>query len=177
MLYDLFTHRHNFAVWTAARSVQRAFEGATTQNIRLAIEQSQLPAFTSVPTLNVSADRFDELHRQWCGNLGIALGRLKVQDVTYGRLAKLIAVYLKTTIIIGPGAYSPLGQVAHPPIDNNLLINLAQAQGIDSPHQQNWRDINWTQLNEQGYYELVAQLREIIPRELPFWMIEEYWII
>lgn len=178
MPYELFTHRHNFSVWTSARSVQRGFGGANTQNLRSALEASRIQNFVSDPvSLHTELACFEELHRLWCSRVRARLIELEVRDVTYGRSAKLIAVYLKTMVVVGSGAYSSLGRVAHPPIDENLLGNLAQAPGIGSLHQQGWGNINWTQLGEQAYYELVGQLREVIPQELPFWMLEEYWTI
>ena len=44
-----------------------------------------------------------------------------------------------------------------------------------SPPKTAWRSINWTQLNESAYYELIDQLRGAIPSGTPFWTIEEYW--
>jgi hypothetical protein len=95
--------------------------------------------------------------------------------VTYGRAAKLVAVYLKTTVILGGGAYTPLGHSIHPPIDRTLLQKLGASPRVRSRHQTAWRNTSWTQLGESGYYTLIAQLRKVVPQDLPFWMLEEYW--
>ena len=94
--------------------------------------------------------------------------------MTYGRAAKLVAVYLKATVIMGDGCDSSFGRNLHPPIDRILLRGLASSD-ITSPHKAAWRSINWTQLNEFAYDELIRQLRSTIPGDAPFWTIEEYW--
>ena len=95
--------------------------------------------------------------------------------MTYGRAAKLVAVYLKATVIMGDGANSSLGHHVHPPIDRILLQRMASSDKISSRHQRAWSAINWTQLDECAYDELIHQLRGVIPDGAPFWTIEEYW--
>jgi hypothetical protein len=63
----------------------------------------------------------------------------------------------------------------HPPIDRTLLQNLAAAPRIESPHKVAWRTTSWTRLTEPDYYQLVAQLRAILPEGTPFWMLEQFW--
>jgi hypothetical protein len=87
----------------------------------------------------------------------------------------MVAVYLKATVIMGGGADTPVGSSIHPPIDRTLLQKLATSPKIRSPHQTAWRKTSWTQLGESEYYTLIAQLREVVPRGVPFWMLEEYW--
>jgi len=95
--------------------------------------------------------------------------------VTYGRAAKLIAVYLKALVMMGDGWNSLLGQHMHPPIDRILPSSLAASKRITSPYQTGWRSISWTRLNETRYDELISQLRTAIPDGAPFWTIEEFW--
>jgi hypothetical protein len=103
------------------------------------------------------------------------LNRRQIASVTYGRAAKLVAVYLKAMVIMGDVVNTPLGMSMHPPIDRILLQKLATSPRIHSPHKTAWRSTSWTQLTAQGYYRLIAQLREVIPDDAPFWMLEEYW--
>jgi hypothetical protein len=70
---------------------------------------------------------------------------------------------------------SSLVRNLHPPIDRILLQGLASSTKIRSPHKAEWRSINWTELDESAYERLIRQLRDAIPKEVPFWMIEEYW--
>jgi hypothetical protein len=76
---------------------------------------------------------------------------------------------------MGAGYDSSFGRNLHPPIDRILLRGLAVSHAITSPHKATWKSINWTQLDETDYYELIRQLRDAIPNGTPFWTIEEYW--
>jgi hypothetical protein len=86
-----------------------------------------------------------------------------------------VAVYLKTTVLMGEAADTPFGRRMHPPIDRTLLHNLAAAPGVESPHKAAWRVISWTRLTELRYYELIEQLRVTLPIGAPFWMLEEFF--
>jgi hypothetical protein len=76
---------------------------------------------------------------------------------------------------MGEAAVSPLAHQMHPPIDRTLLQNLAAARRIESPHKAAWRTISWTRLTKPNYYGLVEQLRAVLPADMPFWMLEEFW--
>ena len=174
MSYGLPEHRHRFAVWAAARAAQRGF--TSVDNLRNALQGTDIRAILADPkSLQTGASDFEVLHRRWCSSICYTLSQQQVPNVTYGHAAKLIAVYLKTMVVIGKDWDTPLGRNLHPPIDRILLQRLAGAASISSPHKKKWRSVNWTQLSEPAYYGLIAQLREIIPRGEPFWMIEEYW--
>jgi hypothetical protein len=172
--YDLTEHRHRFAVWAAARASQRGF--TTVKNLRDALQATDIRSVLSDPrTLRLSAVQFDALHRSWCSSICSSLTRHRIAKVTYGRAAKLVAVYLKATVIMGDGCNSSFGRNLHPPIDRILLHGLASSDRVTSAHKAVWRSINWTQLGEPAYYELIGQLRSAIPDKAPFWTIEEYW--
>lgn len=121
----------------------------------------------------ITAKRFDTLHRKWCDAARTALRRSGVRDCTFGRAAKLIAVYLKAMVVVGPCWYAPLARVAHPPIDRILLK--AAARAVGTPVSQTWSRINWTQLHVRRYYSLIKELREALPADQPFWQLEQYW--
>lgn len=99
-----------------------------------------------------------------------------IANVTYGRAAKLVAVYLKSMIVLGPDGPSSLASIAHPPIDRILLRNLASSD-VTSPHKSNWRTTTWTTLDEQSYYALISQLRGVLAKSEPFWKLEKYWTV
>jgi hypothetical protein len=115
------------------------------------------------------------MHRDWCSKISATLVSRNVQGVTYGRAAKLVAVYLKTIVLMGSAADSSLGHYMHPPIDRRLLQGLAASTRMVSPHKAEWRTISWTKLDQEGYFALVQQLRAALPTDAPFWTIEEYW--
>jgi hypothetical protein len=174
MPYDLFTHRHNFAVWAAARAAQRGF--TSVQNLKEALEASGVQRFLPDPEfLNTTCNRFEELHKSWCAAIVASLNARAIQNVTYGRAAKLLAIYLKSMVIVGGAAYSPIARCIHPPIDRRLLQALADDSRHEEQNRTVWRKTNWTRLNEEEYYKLIRQLRASLPPEIPFWMLEEYW--
>lgn len=174
MPYGLDEHRHRFAAWAAARAAQRGF--TSVGHLRNALES------TSIRTVLASADAYsaDEAvfagwHRDWCATICQHLAGQGNANVTYGRAAKLIAIYLKAMVLMGTGATTPLGRVMHPPIDRILLQALAASPRVVSPHKAAWRTTSWTQLDEAAYYTLIGQLRTALPASEPFWALEEYW--
>lgn len=98
-----------------------------------------------------------------------------VADATFGRAAKLVAVYLKVMVVLSPAGDCDLALVAHPPIERTELQKLAAEVGVDSTHKRFWKTVNWTQLTEENYYSLIGQLRALIPPTDPFWTLEQYW--
>ena len=94
-----------------------------------------------------------------------------VSPRVYGRPAAVNS----SSVVMGEGYDTPLGRHLHPPIDRILLQALAASPRIASPHKAQWRKTNWTQLNEVAYYQLISQLRTTLPKDVPFWMLEEYW--
>jgi len=174
MSYDLSEHRHRFAVWAAARATQRGF--TTVANLREALESTDIRERLSLPaTLQATSEQFDTLHDHWCIEIRRYLKDRKGLDATYGRAAKLIAVYLKACIVLGEASDTPLGRNAHPPIDRILLRALASSDEIQSANKGEWREINWTELDAPAYRELIAGLRRVLPAGAPFWAIEKYW--
>jgi hypothetical protein len=175
MPYNLFEHRHRFAVWAAARAAQRGF--ASIKILRAALESTDIRRFVQKPdALDADDAAFEGHHRRWCTALMKRLQNDRVANVSYGRVAKLIAVYLKAMIVVGPHARSSLARVAHPPIDRILLRNLASVSA-NSQHQAKWRATNWTTLNERSYYVLIGELRGLLAKHDPFWEIERYWTV
>ena len=124
MPYDLPEHRHRFAVWAAARAAQRGF--TTVRNLRDALQATDIRETLAAPgTLQISAAQFDVLHRGWCSSICSNLIARQISKTTYGRAAKLVAVYLKAIVILGEACDSALAHNMHPPIDRILLQTLA----------------------------------------------------
>jgi len=164
MVYRFSDHLHNYACWTAARAVQRNF--TTTDNIINAIETSDL--------MNVSensiliAEKFDNFHRICCNQIIRHFHENNNIITSYGCAAKIIAIYLKTSVVIVNSGSGDLAKVIHPPIDRILLKN------IDSEH----KDLKvmekpWTLLTENDYFELIGKLRTLEFDN--FWELEAYW--
>lgn len=172
MAYSLDEHRHRFAAWAAARAAQRAF--ASVPELVAALEASGLPErlrSTEWPNWPGSREAFDQFHRETCRRI-VAHLEPTHPDASYGRAAKLMAVYLKALVVCGGHAEHPLASVAHPPIDRILLQNLAKTPRLSS-----CGDIGWTQLSEEDYFNLIGLLRDEGLAAPRFWEVEEAWTV
>jgi hypothetical protein len=175
--YDMNEHRHRFAAWVAGRAVQRRFKGATVEKLRDALESCGIREFVGSPeSRGIDERRFRELHRQWCRAVIESLRQQRL-NATFGRAAKLVAVYLKVMVVLSPAGNCDLARVSHPPIDSTILQNVAVAADVQSPHKRSWKTVKWTQLTEENYYSLIDQLRAVIPSSDPFWTLERYWSV
>jgi hypothetical protein len=178
MPYDLFEHRHRFSSWAAARAAQRGWASATTKNLMDSIENSGIVNFLHKDdAISTDEAMFKKQHKIWCRSIINFLNSRGVSKVTYGRVAKLVAVYLKSMVIIGPYANSSLASVAHPPIDRILLRNLSNAPEIENNLRERCRLLNFTELDEQSYYDIVIELRGCLNPDEPFWSLERYWTV
>jgi hypothetical protein len=174
MKYTHFQHRHNFAAWCAARAVQRGF--AKTQVLKGALEESGVVDFIKTAEDEViTQDVFEKLHGQWCDAILKNWIEVGVKGATYGRAAKLLAVYIKSMIVVRNDA-SRLSEIAHPPIDRILLKNISRDITISHPNRAHWGEINWTQLTKPAYSRLVSDFKEVLQGR-PFWTIEKYWVV
>ena len=165
MNYSFSTHIHRYAVWTAARAVQRNF--TTTENIQRAIEASELSSFVDQPV--VDSVGFEEWHREMANLLIAELGGKEL--CSYGRAAKIISIYLKTSVGIRLPLEHPVQAVLHPPIDRILLQNLGNEPRFSGLKQ--LKSVNWTQLGENPYWDLVALIRDKVGYF--DWRLEEFW--
>jgi len=164
MNYTFTDHLHNYAVWTAARASQRGF--TTTENIKSAIEKTGLKRLINKKG-QTSIEDFDNFHRQ-TGKTIIRHMKSKGIDTTFGRAAKIIAVYLKTAIVVRDSGKSALAKIAHPPIDNILLTSLHKTyKDLDLSV------VKWTQLTEKEYFDLIDKLRTLDFDN--FWELEKHW--
>ena len=168
MPYTFNEHLHNYAVWAAARAVARNF--TNTANVKSAIEKTELRSLLDSNEKFTIAG-FDQFHRETARKI---IAHLKYVDkgleekATYGRAAKIIAIYIKTAIVIRDSGMSNLARIAHPPIDRILLTNASKKHenlGLTM--------YNWTQLLEGEYFELIEKLRTIEFES--FWEVERYW--
>ncbi|MEM7573855.1 MAG: hypothetical protein AAF433_13190 [Bacteroidota bacterium] len=169
--YSSSEYLHRFACWTAARAVQRRFPGANSESIKAAIDDSKLKSkmdeICRQPTM--TAAMYDAWHQRMGQELKAHLTQKGMQDVSFGRAAKIIAIYFKTAWLprlLG----TELAWVAHPPIDRQLLKALGKCKLY--PRKQ--EAIKWTSFDEDKYYACVEILRGIVS-EQPFWKIEDYW--
>ena len=167
MLYHFNDHRHNYAVWTAARAVQRGFT-VTTAIVRVAIENSGLKEFAEDEKAYNHTD-FEMFHLLCAYNLMDSFKSKGVKSISYGRAAKIIAMYLKTAVILCNRGACAKSQIIHPPMDRILLQNLSKnVVGLEK-----LAFITWTGLNAEQYWEIVELIR--LRMGAFSWQLEEYW--
>ena len=91
-------------------------------------------------------------------------------ECTYGRAAKIVAVYFKTRLLNLEN--HPLINVIFPPIDSVLLKNLADK----SPELKLLADKKWTQFDSKGYQENMEDIEKwSVRNNLKYWELEKYW--
>jgi len=164
-LYSSEDHIHNFACWTAARASQRGF--ATTDDISKAINKSGLRtlAFKELPAIK-DQEEYDSKHTRICKKIEDLLKESHPQKATFGRAAKIVAIYLKTAVVI-PNITESFISFIHPPIDRILLENIKKKeQLIDTVPA-------WTQFTKKEYYVIWNKIKGL--GEGQNWMIEKYW--
>lgn len=174
MTYTAFEHKHNFAVWSAARASQRGY--TTVANLQNALEACGLREFLlAEPSSVTTREAFDSLHRKWCRKICKHLNDNKgvIKVATYGRAAKLLNMYLKVMVVIAfPD--SPLAKVTHPPIDGILLTNMCGDKTITHPNKRSWGDKKWTASDEKEYFDLLNEIITCLSPDEPLWMLEKY---
>lgn len=174
--YGIEEHRHRFSMWAAARAAQRGF--TDVNRLRTALESSGVREFLRTCNLDaIDTVGFDALHRAWCRAIVASLIHGGVEKVTFGRAAKLVAVYMKSVVVIGIGCGSRLSSVAHPPIDGILLSAASRSPSVISGYKADWARVRWTTLDEESYYRLIGQLRAVLAPGEPFWMLERFWTV
>lgn len=191
MTYSLIEHRHRFAAWAAGRA-------AGTKGCRFAVEEGRgLIEGTDIPSYAAdqqsapeSPEDFDARHRLWreqmvtqakSRGIGGAAGCF-----THGVAAKLINVYLKSTIVCYathlPQEGPTRANIIHPPIDRLLLLSLSQHSKLTEPSKKlsecHWRRyavLGWSKFNSEDYEDVINEIRRFSNGK-PLWTIEEYWI-
>ena len=95
---DLYLH--NFACWTAARSIQNPhLKDTQTERIRFALGKIDIQQFVSDPEL---LNEFPKTYHRLISKLVKALNW--DVEIKYGAAAKIIAIYFKVTLVIGHNA-------------------------------------------------------------------------
>jgi hypothetical protein len=174
--YSMFEHRHRFAAWAAARAAQRSWKGGANSVLVAALHDHgprELLAGDAALWPDTAA-RYDASHRQWCEDMIAGLATKGV-EATYGRAAKLVAIYMKAMVVTGPHAESELAKVLHPPIDDILTNALAKCTGFSTDHRRLWRRCKWTKLDLRSYFEIIEAMRAEGLNQPRFWAVERFW--
>jgi len=172
-VFNLYVHQ--FALWTAFRAVQRAF--AKTEVLKDILDGLDLEQeVDKLRRVTLDENKYDKWHSEFIQKIFNSPKSKKLNvKMTYGRAAKMIAIYIKTIQILRDPE-SNLAQFAHPPIDKKLLAALNEKfpnsfLGISN--------LSWTKFDQKSYYEIIQILRKIQKEQsYPyFWMIEKYWAL
>ena len=171
--YTFSQHRHNYAIWTASRAAMRGLKEGKTINVKKIIEISELQQFSN-NTLDYSYEEYDKFHSRCAQKLIESFSKLEFNvgtnnALSYGRAAKIIAIYLKTSIIFCSNGKCNKSKVIHPPIDEILLIKMSKTYEA----LRDLKEIKWTNLDEKGYFNVVSQIKKHFGRF--DWTLEEYW--
>jgi hypothetical protein len=171
--YDVSEHAHRFAIWTAARAATRGMAGGTTKNIEKAIGRANLRRFLESKANAKNTLDFDsylKAHDGFCKEIISYFNEIKL-ECTYGRAAKIVAVYFKTRLLNLES--HPLLNVIFPPIDSVLLKNLAKVFSSEMKH---LADKKWTQFDVGSYNIIIEAIAKLsVKNNHKFWEVEKYW--
>lgn len=168
--YDLAEHAHVFALWAAARAIQRRAKGAKSKGLSKAFASAGLRAeFQAADQSQWDAVSFDAEHKGWCERFQRSAAPAFV--LSFGQAAKFIAIYLKVVLVLRV-PQSSFGKCVHPPIDGELLKAVPEAHlaavGLD-------HSSAWTKFDFESYSAAIAALRAWMPDLEEFWRIEAFW--
>lgn len=121
-------------------------------------------------------ERADAAQHAWRRQIIGALRRRGVREVSYGRAAKIVAIYLKAAVVLGPYGNEPFAKYVHPPIDAILKKSLRVYCAGDASLSEALRSTpSWTRLTQREYEQLIVALRTAALDEREFWTLERYW--
>lgn len=164
MSFTFDEHRYNFAVWTAARAIQRGLSNASSANIAKIFKKMDIVG-TLAKTSIKSETNYDTFQKAACKAMIEFANELNL-ELSYGRASKLLAIYIKTYYVLPDKGEGNISKFAHPPIDNMQLENSKRVQSI--------RPIpKWTLMGEDEYFNVINEFRKLNLDS--FWMLEKYW--
>ncbi len=107
--------------------------------------------------------KFEKVHEET-----VKILRLNLNNCSFGRAAKIIAIYIKTAVLLPNKGDNSLSKVAFPPIDNILLSNLKNQRIIDKYDK-------WTTIEEsEKFFKIITEIKKHLNGK-PFWEIERFW--
>ena len=174
MPYTLHTHRHNFACWTAARAMARNF--TSTEHVASATQASKLRSSCDTDANFGSKGVFDGWHHIQCHAVLTHWQTITghpPKNPSYGRAAKAVALYLKTSIGMQARGSHSAQRYLHPPIDQVLSMGMRRELAYTIATLP-----KWMQLGRGEYRELVRRLDAWVGKEAgrERWMAEASWV-
>jgi Protein of unknown function (DUF938) len=171
MTYTIAKNRLDFAIWAAYRAAQAGSAKGTGPELSKALKISGVITYIDSYTGILVTDlEFNTLHKKWCHLIMNTLKHECNKEISYGRSAKLLNVFLKGYFILANNEQTPLGMVVHPPIDSKLIESMDKAKKTKYHNKYKWQ-----KLNEHEYFEILGILKSMIEPNDPLWKIEQYW--
>jgi hypothetical protein len=134
---------HHFGYWAAARAVHNPNNpGIKTKQVKAAIEKIGLYHFIQQPK---ELKNFEKEHNELANKL---IKELKLAKQHFGLAAKIIAIYLKVTVIIPQRVSEDILKNIYPPIDAK---NLHKINGF--------KNLKWTSLTEKEFDKAILELK------------------
>jgi hypothetical protein len=179
--YELEDHRHNVAVWAAARAAQRGLKDFDVETAARAIEACGLRAISADWRCLPEPVDFDARHGGWCEKVARS-----VTQCSHGRAAKLVNMYLKLRVVCGPAGENadarPKVGAIHPPIDSQILKGLARDCRPDEGELRRklggLATLGWTKFDADAYQEAINAVRAWLNTRggaEPLWRAEQAW--
>jgi hypothetical protein len=168
--YNCAEHAHVFALWAAARAIQRRAKGAKSKRLSKAFAAAGLRAeFQTAEQSEWDAVSFDAEHKRWCEQFQRSAA--PAVALSFGQAAKFIAIYLKVVHVLRM-PQSSFVKCVHPPVDSELLKAVPEAHleavGLD-------HSSAWTKFDFESYSAAIVALRAWMPDLEEFWRIEAFW--
>lgn len=174
-MYSIEEHRHRFASWAAGRGASVKGCRFTVEQAKRIIEATTLHELARTIINMPSPESFDNFHRQWRLK-AIEMAATMGLPMTHGVAAKLINIYLKSTLVIAGHHDDPRAGAIHPPIDSLLLDALYEGNVAGLRALWNTtRTIRWSKLNSEQYEAVIEGIRTASGSKRTLWCIEKYW--
>jgi hypothetical protein len=93
-------------------------------------------------------------------------------EISHGRAAKLINVYLKAAAFVCGGYHEHPKVTSLHPLTDRLLLQRMSSERFGE--RDDWKDFSWTKLNSEDYQGLIDRIRTA-SRGQPLWKIECFW--
>ena len=151
--------RHTFATWAAARASQRGCPSFRTERCITFLGNFRGVLVKFLKENEPAQATFDAHHPAWVREVM----RQAASNVTFGRAAKLINVYIKQIVVLGRD-WANWRDCAHPPIDRRLIAAASATLATQDATGARWLASQaWTKLTETEYRRAIIALRLVDP--------------
>jgi len=173
--YQIQDHIHLYASWAAGRASSVKNNRFKVEIAQKILSKSVIKSFILNPdALPTNEKEFTLSHKIWRQQI-IDLAEEEELHLTHGISAKLINMYLKSTIICGGFHKHKNTKFIHPPIDRVLLKELYRVNfNNKKKFWKEYENIAWSKFNSEQYEKVISEIKVGI-NGAPLWEIEKYW--